>query len=143
MKLNLSLAVTALSALLFPPVVAAADLQVDIKGLKNKKGQILVGMFDDEKKFPNKEAEFRGLVIKPGDKKASVVFKDVPEGVYAVAIIHDENMDGKLGKNTLGIPNEGYAFSNNAKGVFGPPTFEEASFAMGSEDKKIEMKMRY
>ena len=95
MKLKLNLLAIAFIISMTPLETVAADLQVHMTGLRNTKGQILVGLFNDEDKFPNKEAEFRGIIVKSTDKKASVVFKDVPEGVYAVAIIHDENMDGK------------------------------------------------
>jgi len=68
-------------------------------------------------------------------------FKDVPIGTYAIAIIHDTNSNGKLDKNFLGIPKEGYAFSNNVFGVLGlPPSFKDASFKLtGNETIKIKM----
>ena len=143
MKIKTGALVLAFFMLLIPSAVAAADLNVHIKGLRNTNGQILVGLFNHENTFPSKKAEYKGLIVKPVDVKAGGVFKDVPQGTYAVAIIHDENTDGKLGTNFLGIPNEGYAFSNNAKGTFGPPSFNDASFPMGTEDEYVSINMRY
>ena len=142
MKLILSLVLATVFGIPVPFVAIAADLQVEIKGLRNSKGQIKVGLYQ-KNGFPDSGAEFRGVNIKPIEKKTEAVFQDVPEGTYAVGVIHDENMDGKLGKNALGIPNEGYAFSNNARGTFGPPSFSDASFSVGTDDKGMSIKMRY
>lgn len=142
MKSKLSLLLAALILLWIPFAASAADLQVEIKGLRNSKGQIKVGLYQKDG-FPDSGTEFRGVNMKPVEKKAAAVFKDVPEGTYAVGIIHDENMDGRLGKNALGIPNEGYAFSNDVRGKFGPPPFEEASFSIGAEEKRISITMKY
>ena len=143
MKIKSGTLVVAFLILMITSTSSAADLTVHIKGLNNSKGQILVGLFNDENTFPSKKAEYDGIIAKPADVKDGVVFKDVPQGTYAVAIIHDENNDGKLGTNFLGIPNEGYAFSNNARGRFGPPPFEEASFSISVEDKRISITVKY
>ena len=76
--------------------------------------------------FPGKGEVFAGAVVKVTDNTLSYTFKDIPFGIYAVAIYHDINSNGKLDRNSLGIPTEGYAFSNNRFGIFGrPPGFEQ------------------
>jgi len=52
----------------------------------------------------------------------------IPPGTHALALIHDENMNGKLDTNWLEIPKEGYYFSNDVKAVRGAPSFSDASF---------------
>ena len=69
-------------------------------------------------------------------------FQDVPAGTFAIAVFHDTNSNGKLDKNFLGIPKEGYAFSNNVFGTFRAPGFEDASFEFDG-NKTVKIKMRY
>jgi len=61
-------------------------------------------------------------------------FEDIVPGTYAFAVIHDENMNGKLDTNSLGVPKEGYGFSNDAKTSLGAPSFSAASLL--SDGKK-------
>ena len=68
------------------------------------------------------------MVIKIRKTEARCDFEDIPPGTYALAVIHDENMNGKLDTNWLGIPKEDYGFSNDAKGLFGAPSYPAASF---------------
>lgn len=60
--------------------------------------------------------------------EASCVFAGVEAGVYAVVAFHDENRNGIIDKNFLGIPTESWCTSRNAKGLFGPPSFDSAKF---------------
>ena len=58
------------------------------------------------------------------------MLRDLPAGDYAFAVFHDANSNGKLDKNMLGMPTEDYAFSNNALGKMGPPSFEQARISL-------------
>jgi uncharacterized protein (DUF2141 family) len=62
--------------------------------------------------------------------KVMYTFSDVPSGEYALAVYHDVNGNKEFDKNVLGIPQEDYAFSNNASSPFGPPSFEKAKFRL-------------
>jgi uncharacterized protein (DUF2141 family) len=62
---------------------------------------------------------------------------------YAIAAIHDENRDGKLETDWMGVPKEGYGFSNNAKGRLGPPSFEAASFSYNGQSLNITITLEY
>jgi uncharacterized protein (DUF2141 family) len=68
------------------------------------------------------------MVITVRNTVARCDFEDIPPGTYALAVIHDENMNGKLDTNWLGIPTEGYGFSNDAKALLSAPSFSDASF---------------
>ena len=70
--------------------------------------------------------------------KAVVTFENLPAGDYAISTYHDENNNGKLDKNMMGIPSEDYAASNNAKGFMGPPAYKDAKFVI-AKDSKIEI----
>ena len=75
----------------------------------------------------------------------TVVFENLKPGKYAVSVIHDANKSKDLDKNKLGIPKEGFGFSNNVMGSMGPPPFERAQFDLtpGQKDLDIDVKMKY
>lgn len=120
---------------------AQAHLEVTIKNLKEPKGSVRVGLFKDDKTFL-KEA-WLGQVVKAADGEIKVVFEKVPAGTYAVSIIHDKNENGELDSNFFGMPTEGFGFSNDAMGTFGPPDFAKASFVLGTEPRNLAISLRY
>jgi uncharacterized protein (DUF2141 family) len=80
------------------------------------------------------------------DRVAKVIrcdFEDIPTGTYALAVIHDENMNGKLDTNLLGVPKEGYGFSNDVKAVRGAPTFSDASFRYDGQNLNFTLSLHY
>ena len=115
---------------------AAADLEVRIDGLRSAEGSARVALYQHvpDADFPDDE----GLVARalhpaaPGTMR--VVFVDLAPGDYAVAAFHDADGDGDLGTNLLGMPSEGFGFSNGALGFFGPPSFEAAAVTVGAGD---------
>jgi uncharacterized protein (DUF2141 family) len=83
------------------------------------------------------------MVIKVRHTQARCDFEDIPPGRYALAVIHDENMNGKLDTKGLGIPTEGYGFSNDVKGLFGAPAFSAASFAYDGRNLDLTISLQY
>jgi uncharacterized protein (DUF2141 family) len=121
-------------------------LKVKVIGARNAKGKIGVALFQDPTGFPtNSSAALRSQEadIDNQTMTAEVVFRDVPPGVYAVSALHDENVNGKLDKNFLGIPTEGYGASNNPGKKMRAPTFEEAKFSMTSTEQTLEIRLIY
>jgi len=114
--------------------VQAADMggiTVVVKGLATNDGRVSAALFKSAKGWPDDASKAVKVAIAPiKGKKATFVFDQVPYGQYAFAIIHDENRNGKMDYNIVGIPKEGYAFSNNAKGTFGPAKFKDAKFKL-------------
>ena len=129
-KLFLSLAIIGTS------LVSAQDfnLEVEIVGFSNDKGNAMIGLYNTKDTFLKKGIKSSKTIVK--NKKTYAIFKDVPKGEYAVSMFHDENANGKLDSNFMGIPKEDYGTSNNAKGFMGPPKYEDAKFVLSS-DKKI------
>ena len=76
------------------------------------------------------------------ENKCSIIFKTLNSGKYAVRYYHDENLNGKMETNLVGKPLEGYGFSNNVTGKFGPPPFEKWLFNLDG-DKRIVLKPIY
>jgi uncharacterized protein (DUF2141 family) len=130
-KLLLSLAIATTSLL------SAQDfkIEVEIIGFKNDKGAALVGLYNTKDSFLKKGIQFGKTVVK--NKKAYIVFSNLPRGEYAVSMYHDENANGKLDANFIGIPKEQYASSNGAKGFMGPPKFDDAKFTLSSNQKMV------
>ena len=116
-----------------------ASIKVNITNIENSKGQVIVALYTNEADFPKKP--FLSKTNKIIDGKSVVIFDNIKKGKYAIAIIHDENSNGKLDFNILGIPSENTAASNNAKGLFGPPSWEDAVFTVenGNVIQEIEM----
>ena len=108
--------------------VEHGQLTVIIDGIENDQGKVLVALCNSEKDFESSGNAFRMATLDVNDKKASVTFDDLQAAEYALKVFHDENENGELDTNFLGIPSENYGFSNNARGSFGPASWEDAKF---------------
>jgi uncharacterized protein (DUF2141 family) len=108
------------------------SLTVIVSGLSNNKGKVRIAVSDSKQNYDTKGVEpFRRVVSTITNLTAQAVFEQLPFGEYAVKVIHDENGNGKLDTNPLGIPKEDYAFSGKPAGWFGPPSWENANFRFG------------
>ncbi len=128
--------------ILLSTVASAGSLLVTITNIAPKGGKIYVGLYTKEYVFANFIKAFRKIVINAGDKVATLTFNNIPDGVYAISLFHDENLNGIFDKNFLGIPKEGYAFSNNVRPALRAAKFSEANFTLKG-DQKITIKMGY
>lgn len=123
-----------------------ASLTVRVIGARNAKGVIRAAVFRDAKGFPSDTSEAvqtQAAAIDPQTLSADIVFTNLPEGIYAVSVFHDENMNQRLDKNFMGIPKEGYGASNNPKKKMGPPSFEEAKFQLSGTLQVLEIKLMH
>lgn len=129
----------AAAALLTLNLASAADLTVHIDDVKSTDGNVMVAVYkaDTFLKQP-----LKGIGAKAATEGNLVVFKDLPEGEYAVAVYHDANSNGKMDSNVLGIPTEDYGFSNNAMGKFGPPKFDAAKFTMPAAGATLRVSLK-
>jgi len=117
------------------------EIRVTIKNIDPQSGSIRVGLFSNEKDFLKNAIE--GKVVKVTGREAEVVFNNLENGDYAVSIIHDENENGELDTNFIGIPTEGFAFGNNAMGTFGPPSFEKSKVTLKGAPVYQNISMKY
>ena len=140
-KVVLSLIVAVVIFLVSAVYAQAGTVTVEVSDIKEIKGLISVGLYSGEKGFPDKGKEYKGKDVEVTAGTVACTFEDVPDGTFAVAVFHDSNSNGKLDKNFLGIPKEGYAFSNNASAI-GTPAFKDASFEF-TGSKTIKIKMEY
>lgn len=121
---------------------ASYDLVVSVEGIRSTEGIINIGLFNDPDDFPDKGKAFKGALLKIPGGSATYTFKDLPAGEYCIAVFHDKNQNGKIDKNLIGIPTEGFGFSNDAIGTFGPPGFKDASVSL-DKDRSVKIKLRH
>ncbi len=106
-------------------------LTIEIVNLLNDKGKVMLEFFN-----ANHEIVTRKMgTIQYG--KSTIVIDSLNSGSYALRYFQDENSNGKLDMNWLGIPTEGYGFSNNASGRFGPEPFEKWLFEVKGNTKIV------
>jgi uncharacterized protein (DUF2141 family) len=123
------------------PQLGSAVVTVD--GFRSEKGMARVVLFDQPAGFPSDDAHaVRRAQSKIEAGRIEVRFDSLPLGVYAVAVHHDENGDGKMNKGLFGIPKEGYAVSNNVV-KRRAPKFEEAEFRLDRDLMPLEIHVRY
>jgi uncharacterized protein (DUF2141 family) len=121
---------------------AAGEIRVEFTGLRSESGQVRCGLYPSEDGFPKKPAFKAASAVKEG--RAICTFPGRPAGTYAVAAYHDENGNGKLDTNLVGIPKEGTGFSNGARPrMMGPPAFSAASFAHGGAVTTVSIRIVY
>jgi len=120
-------------------------IHVQVLNIRNSTGTVDCALFDAPEGFPIEvlRSATNVMVIKVRHTQARCDFEDIPPGTYALAVIHDENMDGKLDTNWLGIPTEGYGFSNDPKSSFGAPSFAAASFAYDGRSLELTIGLKY
>ncbi len=118
-------------------------LNLNVANIKENKGVVRILIFSESEGFPEDVSQaVKSLSIPVSNFSASTQLTDLPPGKYAISIFHDVDNDGKLKKNTFGIPSEPYGFSNNPTLLFGAPSFSKCAFTLGSESKKIEISLK-
>jgi len=135
------LALAALLALA-PINTQAAALTITVDGIRNAKGDIRLSIYAAPKEWPDHSAGDHDQV-KPA-KAGSIVFTfDLPPGTYAVNGFHDEIGNGKFKTSLIGLPEEGYFFSNNVRPLLSAPSFEAASFKLPPQGAAISISVHY
>jgi uncharacterized protein (DUF2141 family) len=120
----------------------AAELTVTVDNLRNDKGDVRLSAYASAAEWPDNSAAANDKV-EPAQKGSVVFHFDLPPGIYAIACFHDENANGQFDQNFLGIPQEGYGFSNNLHPFFRAPSFESASFVLPPDGAALTIHMIY
>lgn len=120
------------------------SLSVAIAGLKDPQGDVHFSLFSSAEGFPGSGEQ----AIAKGSTSASktppsFTFENLQPGQYAVAVFHDANGDGILNRGLMGIPREGFGFSNNPKILMGAPSFKRAAIAVESGNLEICIQLKY
>ena len=125
--------------------VEAADLLIEIAGVHSEQGALFAAIHGPESAatFPDDAGAVYRVQLPAVGGMARFTIHDVPLGQYAVAVFHDENGNGDLDANMLGVPTEGYGFSRDAASTFGPPEFGAAAFDLDSEPETVRVTLAY
>jgi len=113
------------------------NLTVTISGFENDHGDVRLALVNSEETYKSKIPAEDRLVSGIENNTATFKIENLDYGEYAIKVFHDEDQDGELDKTFLGLPTEAYGFSNNARGTFGPPDYDEAKFVISQ--KEVEM----
>lgn len=131
-----------LSALFAASAAAqAAELTVVLHDVRAQTGLIKIALVDSQAGWDGQAAPVQATGAPPSGGQATFVFKDLKPGAYAVLITHDENGNGQLDTNAMGMPLEGYGFSNNPR-VMRKPTWDEARFDLAGAAASIDVSLR-
>jgi uncharacterized protein (DUF2141 family) len=121
-----------LPVLLLGASAEAATLTLKLEGLREAKGHVYISVAADASAFDGKNKPAAVQRVEVTGPTLTVTIPDLAPGTYAVSLFHDANGNGKLDTNFIGIPKEGYGFSNNV-GARGKPKFQEASFTLAAD----------
>lgn len=138
-KLCLTLCLLSFIQLIF---AQSSTITININSIRNSKGTVKWAVYNKEANFNSTEAGF----IDAGEVKAkegtvTVRTKPLPDGTYAISVFHDENNNSDVDFNFLGLPVEGFGFSQNPIIYFGPPKFKECTFVKkGNNTQSVKMK---
>lgn len=143
-KMKFRLSKYLLLLVLFSIIIYAEDNQksrliVKINGIKSDQGTVKVALCNSPENYKDNKSPFKAAIIEIKNNQAIAVFDNLPAGNYAVKAFHDENNNDDFDTNFLGIPKEDYGFSNNVRGLFGPPSWDAAKFQLKKTDQIVEI----
>lgn len=122
----------------------AADLQIRITGIRQAGGNILVDLHNDPSAFPRDASRaYKRAKVRVTGPTVTYVFKNVDPGIYAYTYLVDENGNGKLDTNAIGIPTEGIGFSNDPSFTLSPPSFQSAAFSVEGRSSTASSTVKY
>jgi uncharacterized protein (DUF2141 family) len=135
-----------LSAIIFVVGVlraSAETLTITVRDIRSSDGDIRISVYNSADSFlvDGQTAATRTLSAQEGD--VEIVFAGLKPGTYAAAAFHDENRSGDFDTNFIGIPREGYGFSNGARASLGPPDFEDASVFLSQIGSETDLSLTY
>ncbi len=142
--LALALAVVTLAVSASASSPAASNVTVEITDLRSDKGVVRACMTTRADIFPKcREDPKAHRKVVPAGQASTITFVGVAPGAYAIALLHDENNNGKADRALGMMPKEGFGFSRDAKVRMAPPRFEDAVFDHGAKPQTLTIKMRY
>ena len=104
------------------------SLELEVTNFEESKGQLIISVFEKPEDFPIEGKEFKKIVVDKLDLEGTKINIELPHGDYAIALLHDLNLDGECNFNFIGIPTEAYGFSQNVRPIVSAPDFEETMF---------------
>lgn len=131
------------AALLAATHASAATLTVVISDIRSDVGQVNIAVYDNKDDWLGDDATHgRSMVVSDNIENGIVTTSfEVEPGEYAISVHHDDNDNGEMDTNFIGIPNEPIGLSNGAVPKFGPPKYKDAVFTVGDEGLEMPIKL--
>jgi uncharacterized protein (DUF2141 family) len=120
-----------------------APLMITIKGVRNKKGNLIFGVFRTAEGFPTVESKSVYWEVRDAGADSRVFTTRLPPGRYGASVLHDENRSGDMDRGLGGIPLEGYGVTNNPKPMLRAATFKEATFDLPPAGAQLTISIQY
>ncbi len=117
-------------------------IEAHIVKLRSNHGQVICTLFTPADGFPDQSRKGMTMAVPIANRQATCSFKNVRYGNYAIVAFHDENHDGEFNQNWLGMPKEGFGFSDNP-GTLRKPAFNDAKFKVGQPVVQVTIKLNY
>ena len=121
----------------------SVTLTVKVTGLRNHNGDLIFGVFKAPDGFPYDKSKSLNWQVKAASADAVTFTCQLPPGKYSASVLHDENRNGHMDKNGVGVPVEGYGVTNNPKPQFRAATFDEANFTLGPQGATLDISLQY
>ena len=125
------------------PGVGHALLRVRVTDARSRQGQMIFGVFDQPKGFPSEAKRSVNWQTKRADSGELVFECRLPPGTYAASVLHDENGNGQMDMNLIGIPKEGYGVTNNPKPKRRAARFDEGLFDLPPQGAELTISLQY
>jgi uncharacterized protein (DUF2141 family) len=143
--ISISMATVAAFAIFASTARAGTITVVPSAQLRNSKGTFRCAIFTQSDGYPteHRKAAMRVSAAITAEQ-STCVFKDVPAGKVAVAVLHDENDNETMDNHETGMPLEGFGASNDAQpGLMSPPKFKDAVIVVTDQPQRLSLLMRY
>ena len=118
---------------LFAGHTFAGELAVTIRGIESDAGKLMIAVVDSEAAFNGDGPAVLSVLIAPQPGELTFNTDALPDGAYGIRVMHDENGNGDMDSNMVGMPTEAWGFSNNAMGNFGPPSWSDIRFDLSGD----------
>ncbi|NNE50289.1 MAG: DUF2141 domain-containing protein [Altererythrobacter sp.] len=120
------------------------DISVSITNMRSSEGVVRACITKNRRTFPNcrKDPDAMRRVV-DASESVTLTFTDVEAGAYAIALLHDENDNGKADRALGMMPKEGFGFSRDARVRMGPPKFDDAVIDFDGTEASLTIRMRY
>ncbi len=128
-----------------PPVaLPRSGIVVTMTGLRNEQGAVLMGLYDTPSRWPQTTGALMSCHAAIHGDEAVCVFEPLRAGAdYAVAGQHDENGNGRFDQNILGVPLEGFAFTNDARPLLAAPSWDECKVRFEGGALQLRIRVQY
>ena len=125
-----------------PGATPTGGVDVSFQQLRSERGMLRICLTRDPDNYPNCTDDRAAITRNVHANRPDLVLAAIPAGNWALAVIHDENGNGRL-DTFAGIPREGVGFSRNPHISFGPPRFRSAEFAVAGSPTAQDVRLRY